>query len=248
MNKKQILFKALVPALFAAALLFNSSESFAQVKIGSNPTVINAANNLEVEAINNKKVITDKTTGTLKVENKPLATITDSIVTRGADGELHQISASRLLEQQNIPITVFEGTLNSTQTIPVIVSQNSLDQRYNLTPRPGYSAVWDATTKQVTLPSDGYYHFEAGVSCLGTRPGGSSVLVTRIFIGASVAPFEFNYAPISSAFGVSGSQIWSGVYTNGTKVSMNGYINPITASPAYPANCTSGYFNITKVK
>lgn len=248
MKTNQLLYKTMGGMMIAAAMLLGASSAFAQVKIGTNPTTIDPANNLEVEAANNKKVSANKTTGTLKVENKPLAAATDSIVTRGADGELHQMSTARLLEQQNIAVTIFEGTLNSTQAIPVIVANNTLDQRINLTPRPGYAGVWDAVNKQITLPSDGYYHFEAGISCLGTGPGGSSVLVTRIFIGGSVAPFDYNYAPISSAFGVSGSQAWSGEYTSGTKVSMNGYISQNTASPAYPANCTSGYFNVTKVK
>jgi hypothetical protein len=73
------------------------------VKIGTNPTTISPNSNLEVEATNNKKVIVDKGTGTLKVENKPLAAQTDSLVTRGADGELHQMSPSRLITQQNNP-------------------------------------------------------------------------------------------------------------------------------------------------
>jgi hypothetical protein len=247
MKTKLLFSKTIFASIFVTATLLGPA-AFAQVKIGTAPTVIGVNSNLEVEATNNKKVIVDKTTGTLKVENKPLAAAEDSIVTRGTDGELHQMSSTRLLEQQKIPITIFEGTLNSNQSIPVIVTNNSLDQRINLIPRAGYASVWNASTKQVTLPSDGYYHFEAGISCLGTGPGGSSVLVTRIFIGSSVAPYDYNYAPISSAFGVSGSQVWSGVYTAGTTVSMNGYISQNTASPAFPANCTSGYFNITKVK
>ena len=247
MKTKQLLVKALTGTMFAVALLFSSS-SFAQVKIGTNPTTIGTSSNLEIEATNNKKIVGDKATGTLRIENKPLAAIEDSVVMRGADGELHQISSKRLLEQLKIPVTIFEGTLNTNQTVPVIVSQNSLDQRINLTPRPGYATIWDAATKQVTLPSDGYYRFEAGMSCIGSGPGGTSVLVTRIWIGSSVSPFDFNYGPISSAFGVSGFQLWSGEYVSGTKVSMNGYINPVNAGPGYPATCNSGYFNITKVK
>lgn len=247
MKTKQQLSKAISAAMLAAALFFGSSAVFAQVKIGTNPTTIGTSSNLEIEATNNKKILTDKTTGTLKVENKPLAATADSIVTRGTDGELHQISAQRLLDQQKIPVTIFQGTLIGSQTAPIIVSQNSLDQRINLTPRPGYSAVWDATNKQITLPADGYYHFEAGISCIGSGPGATSVLVTRIWIGAAVSPFDFNYAPISTNFGASGSQLWSGNYVAGTKVSMNVYINPINGSPGYPASCSAGYFNVTKV-
>ncbi|WP_229216527.1 hypothetical protein [Dyadobacter sp. 3J3] len=68
MKTKQQLVKALSASLFAAALFFSSSAVFAQVKIGSNPTVINPANNLEVESTDPaKKVSVDKTTGKITI-------------------------------------------------------------------------------------------------------------------------------------------------------------------------------------
>ncbi|WP_147300426.1 hypothetical protein [Dyadobacter luteus] len=48
------------------------TASFAQVKIGTNPTTIGANSNLEVEALNNKKVIVHKDNGTMVIENTPL--------------------------------------------------------------------------------------------------------------------------------------------------------------------------------
>lgn len=237
-----------ITAAMVAVLLTGTSAVYAQVKIGTNPTAIGASSNLEIEASNNKKTISDKTTGTFKVENKPTAAKTDSVVMRDPAGELHQISAKRLLETQNVATTVFEGILSVSQPIPIIVTQNSLDQRMPLTPRPGYSAGWDATNKRFTLPADGYYHIEVGLGCIGTGPGGASSLVTRIWISSmGGGPFDYSYAPISSAYGVWGSQVWSGQFTAGTTISLDGYISQRDPGTSYPAVCSAGYMNITRV-
>ena len=64
MKTKQLLSAAIL----SAALFFNALSVFAQVKIGTNPTVINTANNLEVESIDPaKKVSIDKTTGKITI-------------------------------------------------------------------------------------------------------------------------------------------------------------------------------------
>lgn len=67
MKTKQLFSKTLCTAMFAAAMAFGSSAVFAQVKIGTNPTTINAANNLEVEASGGSKVSVDKTTGKVTI-------------------------------------------------------------------------------------------------------------------------------------------------------------------------------------
>lgn len=55
-------------ALFAAALLLGSSATFAQVKIGTNPTTIEPASNLEVEASTaGRKMKVDKVTGQVTI-------------------------------------------------------------------------------------------------------------------------------------------------------------------------------------
>ena len=64
MKTKQLLSAAIL----SAALFFNALSVSAQVKIGTNPTVINTANNLEVESIDPaKKVSIDKTTGKITI-------------------------------------------------------------------------------------------------------------------------------------------------------------------------------------
>ena len=82
--------------MFAAAVMFGSSSAFAQVKIGTAPTTIDANSNLEVQATNNKKVIVHKDNGTVVIENTPSGAITDSIMTIDASGNVRAIDKNRL--------------------------------------------------------------------------------------------------------------------------------------------------------
>ncbi|GLU56217.1 hypothetical protein [Dyadobacter frigoris] len=67
MNNKQFLKKSCAAAL-VAVMVCSSSALFAQVKVGTNPTSINAANNLEVEASTaGRKTSVDKTTGQVTI-------------------------------------------------------------------------------------------------------------------------------------------------------------------------------------
>jgi len=67
MKIERLVSKALSSAIFASAILFGSSV-FAQVKIGTNPTTIDPANNLEVEASTaGNKVSVNKTTGKVTI-------------------------------------------------------------------------------------------------------------------------------------------------------------------------------------
>lgn len=69
MNKKHT-FKRAISGVALAILLMSSSAVFAQVKIGTNPTSIDPANNLEVEAsTTGRKTSIDKTTGQVTVKD-----------------------------------------------------------------------------------------------------------------------------------------------------------------------------------
>ena len=96
MKTNQLLSRTLCSAMFAAAVMFGSSSAFAQVKIGTAPTTIDANSNLEVQATNNKKVIVHKDNGTVVIENTPSGAITDSIMTIDASGNVRAIDKNRL--------------------------------------------------------------------------------------------------------------------------------------------------------
>ena len=88
----------------------------AQVKIGTNPTTIGANSNLEVEATNNKKVIVHKNDGTMVIENTPPGSITDSMLSVDAAGNVRSISTARITRP---PVYVYEasssGVLGASQ-------------------------------------------------------------------------------------------------------------------------------------
>lgn len=88
--------RKIITALFAAAVTLGCSSLFAQVKIGTSPTTIDANSNLEVQAANNKKVIIHKDNGTVVIENTPSGAITDSLLTRDLIGNVRSIDASKL--------------------------------------------------------------------------------------------------------------------------------------------------------
>jgi hypothetical protein len=80
-------------SIIVAAFLFGAVDiSNAQVKVGSNPTVIGTNSNLEVEATNAKKVIVNKADGTLILENTPTGAITDKYLSIDALGNVRSVA------------------------------------------------------------------------------------------------------------------------------------------------------------
>jgi hypothetical protein len=68
MKTKQLLPKTFYAVMLGAAMLLGSSNVFAQVKIGTNPTTIEPNSNLEVEASTaGRKTKVDKTTGQVTI-------------------------------------------------------------------------------------------------------------------------------------------------------------------------------------
>lgn len=87
--------KTLLKILF---LFFGLFSAKAQVKIGSNPTTIASTSNLEVEASNTKKILSNKVDGRFYIQNKNAALTTDSLVTTLAStGEIRQMSLKRFV-------------------------------------------------------------------------------------------------------------------------------------------------------
>lgn len=91
------LIGAAVAAVFFAA---TPDNAIAQVKIGSNPTVIGPNSNLEVEATNAKKVIVHKSDGTVVIENTPQGATTDKLMSVDAAGNVRALT----LDEINSPV------------------------------------------------------------------------------------------------------------------------------------------------
>lgn len=109
MKTKQQFSKTISAAMLAAALFFGSSAAFAQVKIGTNPTVIGATNNLEVEASTaGNKVSVDKTTGKVTIADGSQGA--GKVLTSDANGVATWTLPSSI---------ILEGTFTPPSTIAV---------------------------------------------------------------------------------------------------------------------------------
>jgi hypothetical protein len=105
-----------------AFTLTAASSAFAQVKIGTNPTVIGTNSNLEVEAADANKVIVNKNNGTVIIENTPSGAITDSIMTVDANGNVRAINANKLRQLLGASGSAIM-TRNASQTLaPAVVT------------------------------------------------------------------------------------------------------------------------------
>lgn len=142
---------------FIAALVMiamTTVASFAQVKIGSNPTTIDPASNLEVEGSNGKKVIVSKT-GTVKIENVPAGALTDSLLVVDAQGnvKLKSIGSTKSVTQVN-PYIRLKGNLSAPTNSPTtyIYLTNSASTLIN-------QMTHTAATGVITIQKSGLYFF-----------------------------------------------------------------------------------------
>ncbi|GLU56215.1 hypothetical protein [Dyadobacter frigoris] len=208
MNNKQFLKKAYAAAM-VAVMVCSSSALFAQVKIGSNPTSINAANNLEVEASTaGRKTSVDKVTGqvTIKDGTEGTGKILTSDATGGASWQAatnHTIWIGQMTT--TYPLTYFDGTFNS------------LKDRIPLIPRSGAAPGWDPVNKQYIIQEDGYYRIFIGATSQGTLPSGTATSL-------SLYLFPFYALNLFENFDLSDtprlSLSWEGFLTAGSPVDV----------------------------
>lgn len=80
-------------------LIFNlcSISVFAQLKVGANSTSISPENNLEIEANSSDKVYVNRKDGRMFIQNRPIASKPDSVLMSDINGEVRQMSITRLL-------------------------------------------------------------------------------------------------------------------------------------------------------
>jgi len=171
MKTNQLLTKVFASAMFAGMMLFGSSV-FAQVKIGTNPATIGGTSNLEVEAANGKKVIIEKSVGTVQIDNLPSGLESDSLVTVGPDGVLKRSSLStikRILGSSGSAImTKTNGNQSFAPAASAVPTFNNivLDEENGL----------DLTNRTFTVKRAGVYTFSVNTNTIipGTSGTGQS--------------------------------------------------------------------------
>ncbi|MCF0054855.1 hypothetical protein [Dyadobacter sp. CY356] len=132
--------KYLSISFYTTVMFFSASSLFAQVKIGTNPTTINAANNLEVEAsTTGRKTSIDKTTGQV--------TIADG--TQKAGRVFTSDTNGGGSWQAGI---VFAGYATSQS-----VGQDDAGTPINIISDFDPESGWNSATKEYTIPVAGYY-------------------------------------------------------------------------------------------
>ena len=230
--------KAFVGAMFATALLF-SSAAFAQVKIGTNPTTINAANNLEVEASTaGNKVSVDKTTGKVTIADGSQAT--GNILTSDANGVATWQSTTNL----RIPETVWIGEQVGVYGVtPFTGTFDEVKDRIPMTARTGSLAGYDPTTKRYTLQASGYYRINIGALIQGTT-GGALPNFVRLYMGTTGVLQQFDKFNVAS--GPVLSTFWEGYFTAGTVLDVY-VISETNGGTPQVANVSKAFMSITKL-
>ncbi len=152
-------------ALFTAAMAV-SSASFAQVKIGTNPTTIDPNNNLEIEASTpNRKTFVNKTTGQVSVLDGTEGA--GKVFTSDANGNA---SWQSLPSAQNSEVMV-SAKLTTTQSLAalVVTKLNFNSEFFDKGNR------FDLTTDQVTVPNAGFYAINTGITRAGSPALNNSI-------------------------------------------------------------------------
>jgi hypothetical protein len=127
------------------ALLFSSSTLFAQVKIGTNPTTINAANNLEVEAsMAGRKISVDKTTGKVTIADGSEGI--DKVLTSDAAGVATWLSAGT---QNSAILFSVSNTANQIVNFGAVDKANFGVKNYDK------NNNFDLTSDSFTVPATG---------------------------------------------------------------------------------------------
>lgn len=160
MNMKQLLSKSCAGLSLAAGLFLAGSTVFAQVKIGTNPTVIDPANNLEVEASTaGRKTSIDKSSGKVTIADGSQGT--SKILTSDANGvatwEAPSVQDTPVFLSVNKAGTASQSLGAGGTLTKVDYGAKSFDKSTN----------FDLTSDAFTVPSNGagYYQISGSYTC-----------------------------------------------------------------------------------
>ncbi|MHA4740639.1 hypothetical protein [Dyadobacter sp. MSC1_007] len=244
MRRNRLLSKAFYTAVFGTAMLLVSTAGFAQVKIGSNPTTIDPNNNLEVESTDPaKKISIHKTTGKLTIADGSQGD--KKVLTSDANGVATWQSQSQLA----IPVTAFSGAITGQAIIPTFTTHDEINQRLPLVPTLG-AENWNAATKRFTVPVDGTYSVQVGLSCTSTT-GANVTLWTRIWVvSEDGGPLYKGVTPIAGV-GDWQSVVYTGRLAAGDGISLDGYTmltnGTPPGNPIWTGTCGRAYMTVTKI-
>ncbi|WP_149239713.1 C1q-like domain-containing protein [Dyadobacter sp. 32] len=148
MKTNQLLYKTMGGMMIAAAMLLGASSAFAQVKIGTNPTTIDPANNLEIEASTaGRKTSVDKVTGQVTIKDG----------TEG-DGKVLTSDATGGASWKNVSLKAFAGAkTNVRQNMPQSVGPSIMTPIVFQSEITDPTNSFDPATGAFTVPATGLY-------------------------------------------------------------------------------------------
>jgi hypothetical protein len=230
--------------LFLALLCFAMNVN-GQVKIGSNPTTIEATSNLEVEASTaGRKVKVNKTTGQLTIKDGTEGM--DKILTSDANGaaiwkapEVLGIDKTVFIGRQYYPdptkhyqlITQFNGTFNA------------IKDRIMMEPATGSLSGWDLVQRDYVIQEAGNYRIFAGAFMQGTLPS-PRVTVASLYL----APWHVlhQYIGIDVTLGPAFSVMWEGYLPVNYRVNLYVTNNKMTG-PEQDIQVKNGFLSVVKL-
>ncbi|WP_426293912.1 hypothetical protein ACN9ML_01900 [Dyadobacter endophyticus] len=235
--KTTTLFSAFVLALGLAA----SSLSFAQVKIGSNPTTIDPNNNLEVEASTpGRKTAINKTTGQVTITDGTQAA--GKVFTSDANGGgSWQTSGAGCASFDAKGDNTTTPVVNTGEYTPVTLIANNIVY--------SASGAYNNATGEYTIPADGFYLFHGSVGTYNVSIGTTGSRNTSIdLVSASKGLLSHTVSP-ELVYGVGAWQdvTSANYFTAGDKVTFQ--INSDHVSGVKPDSVTTAaiFFSGTRI-
>jgi hypothetical protein len=145
MKTQQHLKKSFISAVFAIAVIFDSSTVFAQLKIGTNPTTIEPSSSLEVEGSTaGRKMKVDKTTGKVSIADG----------TEGSGKVFTSDAVGGGSWQATGPSVYMEANNTGSQTVVGASDFNRLVMPNEVA---DIGNNYNPATSQFTVPTTGYY-------------------------------------------------------------------------------------------
>lgn len=238
-------------AFIVTASVFATSFASAQVKIGSNPTTIDANNNLEVESNDPTKKVSINKSGKVTIADGSQGA--GYVLTSDANGTATWLP----LTSAKIPQTVFNGAITGLATVPTFppagteFPHDQPDQRLPLVPTVGVDR-WDAGQKRFFAPTDGVYSIQVGLACTSTT-GAGVVLWTRIWVAPeNGGPLFKGTSPLGGTAGDWQSVVYTGRLNAGDGVSLEGYTMQTDGNPpvnnSWTGTCSRAYMTVTKIE
>ena len=227
--------------LLGAAMLLASSNVFAQVKIGTNPTTIEPNSNLEVEASTaGRKMKVDKTTGQVSIADGTQGA--GKVFTSDANG-------GGSWQSGGAGCASFDAA-GSTTTTPVVNTGVFTPTKLianNISYSP--SGAYNSTTGEYTIPENGFYLFHGSVGTYDIATGTTGARNTTIQLVSTLKGL-LSYSVIAELnYGVGAWQeVTSANYlTAGDKVTFQ--INSDHVSGVKPDSVTTAsiFFSGTRV-